>query len=575
MATLDELVVKIRADASGLESGMRRATAAVGSGAAGMQSSLGGVKSAFASLNSVVGALALGEFARRSFEAADRLNDLAARTGFAGSTLSALEVTLKQGGSNIDEFSAAVTRMNASIGEAAKGTNPEAIKSFDALGLSVSRLKGLSPEQQFYAITQALGRMADQGKLTEAGMNIFGRAFAAMIPAIRDNNGELEKYVANMKAAGDAVSDEQLKRIDEMGDRWTAAMHKLQMGVLMLLDLPTQAFNAGDAIGKAFINRGLGANVSRIRPATVNYATTGDDAKAKIDQALKRRGLPGLYGAGGGNADILKPKGGKGEAKREAEDYDKLNDALEEHLRKLEDERELAGLAGKALAERKAILEANAIAVKDGNLLSDGQKAKITAEVDATYDLTEATRKLDERQRQAKETAREWGNQLTDGLTGIVLRFDSATDSAKRFFDEIASQVLKKSVTGPISEGIMGMLGAGSESARPGGGMFSGIGKMLGFAAGGSPPVGVPSIVGERGPEIFVPKSAGTIIPNHAMGGNTVTVRQSFHMSPGLQGTVEAEVRRAAPGIAAAAKAAVFQSIEKGGRESQLVNRRN
>lgn len=43
--------------------------------------------------------------------------------------------------------------------------------------------------------------------------------------------------------------------------------------------------------------------------------------------------------------------------------------------------------------------------------------------------------------------------------------------------------------------------------------------KIFGFADGGSPPVGVPSIVGERGPEIFVPKTAGTIIPNNMLGG--------------------------------------------------------
>jgi hypothetical protein len=42
---------------------------------------------------------------------------------------------------------------------------------------------------------------------------------------------------------------------------------------------------------------------------------------------------------------------------------------------------------------------------------------------------------------------------------------------------------------------------------------------LLGFADGGSPPVGVPSIVGERGPEIFVPRSAGTIVPNHMIKG--------------------------------------------------------
>tara|TARA_R100000426_G_scaffold14045_1_gene13502 strand:+ start:3067 stop:5184 length:2118 start_codon:yes stop_codon:yes gene_type:complete len=42
------------------------------------------------------------------------------------------------------------------------------------------------------------------------------------------------------------------------------------------------------------------------------------------------------------------------------------------------------------------------------------------------------------------------------------------------------------------------------------------------FAAGGRPPVGRPSLVGEKGPEIFVPRSAGTIIPNNQLGGGVV-----------------------------------------------------
>ena len=39
------------------------------------------------------------------------------------------------------------------------------------------------------------------------------------------------------------------------------------------------------------------------------------------------------------------------------------------------------------------------------------------------------------------------------------------------------------------------------------------------FAEGGRPPVGMASLVGERGPEMFVPDSAGTIIPNNRLGG--------------------------------------------------------
>ena len=35
---------------------------------------------------------------------------------------------------------------------------------------------------------------------------------------------------------------------------------------------------------------------------------------------------------------------------------------------------------------------------------------------------------------------------------------------------------------------------------------------------GGNPPVNKPSIVGEQGPELFVPRTAGTIIPNNQLG---------------------------------------------------------
>tara|TARA_R100000152_G_C6781977_1_gene217848 strand:+ start:436 stop:2544 length:2109 start_codon:yes stop_codon:yes gene_type:complete len=40
-----------------------------------------------------------------------------------------------------------------------------------------------------------------------------------------------------------------------------------------------------------------------------------------------------------------------------------------------------------------------------------------------------------------------------------------------------------------------------------------------GFAAGGRPPIGKPAIVGEKGPELFVPRQSGTIIPNNQLGG--------------------------------------------------------
>jgi hypothetical protein len=55
--------------------------------------------------------------------------------------------------------------------------------------------------------------------------------------------------------------------------------------------------------------------------------------------------------------------------------------------------------------------------------------------------------------------------------------------------------------------------------------LFSGFG----FAAGGDPPVGRISVVGERGPELFVPKTAGTIVPNHVLTGRRNERAQASH----------------------------------------------
>ena len=51
------------------------------------------------------------------------------------------------------------------------------------------------------------------------------------------------------------------------------------------------------------------------------------------------------------------------------------------------------------------------------------------------------------------------------------------------------------------------------------GGLFS----LFGFANGGRPPVGKASIVGEKGPELFVPRTSGTIVPNNKLGGGGST----------------------------------------------------
>jgi hypothetical protein len=58
------------------------------------------------------------------------------------------------------------------------------------------------------------------------------------------------------------------------------------------------------------------------------------------------------------------------------------------------------------------------------------------------------------------------------------------------------------------------------------GASFSGGGmvNIPGLATGGPASAGRPYLVGERGPELFVPGSNGNVVPNNAMGGNSYTI---------------------------------------------------
>jgi len=62
--------------------------------------------------------------------------------------------------------------------------------------------------------------------------------------------------------------------------------------------------------------------------------------------------------------------------------------------------------------------------------------------------------------------------------------------------------------------------------SNPEGSNFIGInsGEFRSRALGGPVSMGTSYLVGERGPEMFVPGSSGTIVPNNKMGGNNITL---------------------------------------------------
>ena len=110
-------------------------------------------------------------------------------------------------------------------------------------------------------------------------------------------------------------------------------------------------------------------------------------------------------------------------------------------------------------------------------------------------------------------------NNLRDAITGAKSFGEAMSNVLNRIRDKIIDAQLDR-LLGNFGENF-------GKSASTGGGKGLGgfLGGILGglFANGGQPPVNKISVVGERGPELFVPRSAGTIIPNNEIGGESVT----------------------------------------------------
>ena len=80
-----------------------------------------------------------------------------------------------------------------------------------------------------------------------------------------------------------------------------------------------------------------------------------------------------------------------------------------------------------------------------------------------------------------------------------------------------------KTIGGMLGGGGVSSASAGQSLADAGiGGSSFGVPSFGGFfAKGGNPPIGKGSIVGENGPELIVPRTPTTVIPNHALGQST------------------------------------------------------
>ena len=173
----------------------------------------------------------------------------------------------------------------------------------------------------------------------------------------------------------------------------------------------------------------------------------------------------------------------------------------------------------------------------------------------------EVTKTLTEAQQRGKRSADVVANSFGETFKAISMGTKSASDAFSDMAKTIIARLYDILVVERLVQSIAGFLkpmkifgGTGAPAAAP-----------SGNAIGGSVQRGKPTIVGERGAELFVPASSGSIVPNNKMGGEGVVVNQTINVSTGVSQTVRAEIVQLMPQIVGAAKSGVLDAKKRGG----------
>ena len=220
-------------------------------------------------------------------------------------------------------------------------------------------------------------------------------------------------------------------------------------------------------------------------------------------------------------------------------------------------------------------------------LIADGSGSQFTTEqLNAALETLDD--QLEEVNEKAKEVAVTLGEELTQAVISNVNAFTtdfvnalmngaSALDSFKNLAKNLVSQIisifLQMMVVNKILNAVFGLTGSAALPTGSIGGSGASTGTGVGFfgfgASGGAMSRGRPYMVGERGPELFIPHTAGTLrnaADSRSSGGSGIVINQNINLSTGVAATVRTEVTKMLPTISEVTKASVLEAAGRGGK---------
>lgn len=475
-----------------------------------------------------VGAGGFGALIKSSINAGDELAKTADKLGVTTEALAGLRHAADLTGVSTGTMDMAMQRFTRRAAEAAKGTG-EAKGALRELGIDAESIVRLPLDEQMNVVADAMQGLDTQADKVRIAMKLFDSEGVALVntlgggsEALKAMTSEAEHFgvtlsrtdTAQMEAANDAIT--RLKAV------FTGLTNQLAVAFSPIITFVADAFrqaaldsaefgNIGQRVAGAVV-KAFGVVRNIMHGVEIVFKTT-QLAVMEMANAIGSKLIPPLQAF----IDIYNKIAAFLGMPLISESAAQIMGNLPQDIATLAKELEVLKVSNPGLelsTSMEAFIVANrraAQSVADVTDAAQGLNGKDISAPTIADRLNDSFTKLQENlptiQEQMDDLAKNTMKNMSDGLMGVVKGTVKLKDAFRNMALDIISQMIQMFVIDKIT-----------------GGFLSFAKGITGKAIGGPVQSGQPYMVGERGPEMFVPNQSGSIVPNKKMGGGVTVI---------------------------------------------------
>ena len=555
-SSLGDLALNLRANTGEFESNLGKAAHTAEREARRIEIASVAIGTAIADIG-IKAAMHFYEGVKQAIAYRASLNDLAATTGESVTQLDALTRSAQISGVGFDRVESAVIRLSKSLNDAGDEGKKSA-RALETIGLAAESVRAMKPAEAMLEIARALDKFEDGAGKVAIAQALMGKEGAKLLPMMKDLAAEglqQGKITAEQAAQAERLQKEWRRLSVEGGELGRTIANSVIPWVGDMIEQFREGKKIFGGFWAAAFGQGLGMTPVGSSAAALRQL---EDYQQRLNEIRQLRGKDGLGRAQYGDLEdeerqvlkkiefaklrlrqltthmaglnVVEDAAQPGKPGLAFLDAQKL--AKDPKARKERDDAERIARQIAQAAEEEARTISEAWSFVDKQIRERDKRAAETAErirksneeATALFAAALQDKTLWEAENLATriETIAEDTKKADDIAKQLGLTFSSAFEDAvvggKGFREilkgiemDIARLILRKTITEPLAGAATDFL---KESLR---GVFGGA-----RASGGPVSAGMAYLVGEGGPEMFVPPSSGTIVPNSGMGRSDV-----------------------------------------------------